>query len=155
MKIAFLFFAGFFEREGGLFCVFGIRRANSRLVPALHSPRPHAPPGADEPRREGGPGYRLCRKAVRHCAGQLWGVPELPETGRSVKQAGGKPGFAQSTSGEHFYQSFAVSPHRTQQNKYLVAFVAARDTPRNRKIVEMFRKSRVFRVKAVLVLWTI
>nr|DAU48183.1 MAG TPA: hypothetical protein [Bacteriophage sp.] len=43
LKIAFLFFAGFFEREGGLFCVFGIRRANSRLAPALHSPAPMPP----------------------------------------------------------------------------------------------------------------
>nr|DAT51041.1 MAG TPA: hypothetical protein [Caudoviricetes sp.] len=83
------------------------------------------PPGADEPPRDNGPG-------------QLRGVPELLETGRSVKRSGGNPCFVQSTSSAHFYQSFAVSPYRTQQNKYLVAFVAAKDTPGNWKIWEMF-----------------
>nr|DAP32359.1 MAG TPA: hypothetical protein [Caudoviricetes sp.] len=44
---------------------------------------------------------------------------------------------------------------RTQQNKYLVAFMAAKDTPRNWKIVEMFGKLPVLRVENVLVLCTI
>ena len=135
-----------------MFSVFGGLTPGLRL-PCI--PPPPCPPGADEPPREGGPGYRLGGKAVRQNAGQLRGVPELLETWRSVKRSGGNPCFVQSTSSAHFYQSFAVSPYRTQQNKYLVAFVAARDTPRNRKIVEMFRKSRVFRVKTVLALWTI
>ena len=125
MKIAFFVFAEFLER-GGVFFLFSVVEG---LTPGSPWPWISPAPGA---------------------------IQQQPGTPDGLDSAGQRknPGCKLSTLCKHILTVSERMIKQTQQNKYLVAFMAAKDTRRNRKIAEMFGKYHVLMVKTVPVLWT-
>lgn len=125
MKIAFLFFAEFLER-GGVFFLFSVVEG---LTPG--SPWPWISPA---------PGVSRSSRERRTC----WTVPDGTKS-RKCKL---------STLCKHILTVSERMIKQTQQNNIFVSFVAAKDTPGNWKIGEMFGKLPVLLAKIVFVLWT-